>query len=189
MTCIEADGKGLSGNLGRALLIGVGNPFRSDDAAGLVVVRRFQDPGACSVTVHEAPGDPAHLLELWTAANVVVLVDAVASGSPPGRIHRFDARRSRLPADLFSHSTHGLGVAQAVEMGRALDCLPAVLIIYGIEGADFSPGTRLSPEVLRAVDPLIGRVRLELESWRRPIEEVAGVQPSSMSKSQRGRVP
>ena len=51
--------------------------------------------------------------------------------------------RGRCPR-LFRTSTHLLGVAEAVELGRELDRLPQRLTVYGIEGERFDVGEGLS---------------------------------------------
>lgn len=135
----------------KIVFIGVGNPFRSDDAVGRVVVERLRGEIPQGVTLLEETGDGAELLDAWEGADCVILVDAVQSGAPPGTIHRLDARTEKLPA-WFSHSsTHTFGVAEAIELGRAMGELPAELVVYGIEGLDFSAGTELSPEVAEVV--------------------------------------
>jgi hydrogenase maturation protease len=133
------------------VVIGVGNPFRSDDGVGRTVVRRLRAGVPPGVVVMEETGDGAELLEAWEGADCVILVDAVQSGASPGTLHRLDARKEQLPA-WFSHaSTHTFGVGEAIELARRMGDLPANLIVYGIEGLDFSGGTRLSPEVAEVV--------------------------------------
>jgi len=133
------------------VFIGVGNPFRGDDAAGQAVVRRLHGEIPSGVRVLEETGDGAELLEAWKGADCVILVDAVQSGAPPGTIHRLDARFEKLPV-WFSHSsTHAFGVAEAIELARTMGDLPERLVVYGIEGLDFSAGTALSPEVAEVV--------------------------------------
>jgi hydrogenase maturation protease len=135
----------------KTIFIGVGNPFRSDDGTGSAVVRRIRGDIPADVRVLEETGDGVELLEAWEGADRVILVDAVLSGAPPGTIHRFDARAERLPP-WFSHtSTHSFGVAEAIELARTMGDLPPSLVVYGIEGLDFSAGTELSPEVAEAV--------------------------------------
>ncbi len=133
------------------LIIGIGNEYRSDDAAGLLVVRLLHETALPQARVIEHGGEGAALLEEWTGADALIMVDAVASGAAPGTIHRFDARTHPLPACLRSHSTHAFSVAEAVELARSLGRLPARVIVYGIEGHDFAAGVGLSPEVEAAV--------------------------------------
>lgn len=125
------------------LIIGIGNPDRGDDAAGVLAARR----------VHRGRviewADCSALLDLWEDASDVIVIDAMRSGRPPGTIQRFDAWSERLPAGGFV-STHAMGVAETVEMARALDRLPDRLVVYGIEASDVTAGASPCPEVCAA---------------------------------------
>lgn len=90
----------------------------------------------------ECEGEPLDLIEEWSGAGQAIVVDAVSSGAEPGAIHRIDPRRQPLPAELFTGSTHALGVAEAVELARALDRLPRRLVVIGIEGRPLHGGLR-----------------------------------------------
>jgi hydrogenase maturation protease len=64
---------------------------------------------------------------------------------------------------MFSRvSTHAFGVAEAIELARALRQLPPVLVVYGVEGATFETGAGLSTVVAAAVPQAVARVRQEL---------------------------
>jgi hydrogenase maturation protease len=136
------------------VVIGVGNGWRGDDAAGLEVARRIATAGPDGVRAVALEGEQSGLLEAWTAADDVAIVDACASGAAPGTLHRHDARAAPLPAHLSRSSTHAFGVAEAVELARALDRLPRTLTVYAIEGGSFALGERLTPPVARAVGAL-----------------------------------
>jgi hydrogenase maturation protease len=81
-------------------------------------------------------------------------VDAISSGSEPGRLHRFDVTHAPLPAEIFSVSTHALGLPEAVELARELGRLPR-LVVYGIEGETFEAGEGLSDPVEKTVEKLV----------------------------------
>ena len=140
------------------MIVGAGNAFRRDDAAGLAAATRLRRtlPGDVQVIVKQ--GDLASLLDDWQGAELVVIVDATASGSTPGTIRRYDAHERPLPSAWSRSSTHAFGVAEAVELARALGRLPARVVVFGIEGRDFAPGEGLSPEVAAAVDEVVRRV-------------------------------
>jgi hydrogenase maturation protease len=129
----------------RPLVIGVGNSWRRDDGAGPAVARAVGGPWTA---------DPAQLLDLWAGARRAIVVDAAASGAPVGTIHRFDATAAPLPADSTRASTHAFGVADAVELARVLDRLPEELLVFAVEGEDFSIGAELTAGVARAVAAL-----------------------------------
>ena len=133
------------------IVIGVGNAWRGDDAAGLAVARR------AGGLEHE--GECLALLEAWGPDDEVAIVDAASSGAPPGTVHRLDPLDRPLPPGMLSSSTHAIGVPEAIELARALDRLPRALRVYGIEGESFETGTGLSPAVTRAVRELSGELR------------------------------
>ena len=97
-------------------------------------------------------------MEIWKEHNFVIIVDAVQSNAKPGTIHRIDALQNEVPTDFFHYSTHAFGMAEAVEMARMLDELPAHLLIYGIEGKLFKIGKDISPEVQEAIETVINEI-------------------------------
>ena len=136
-------------------LIGIGNRFRRDDAAGLEVVRRLRLAHPPGVILIEEEGEPASLIDAWSTADQALVVDGVSSGSAPGTVHRFDVTNAPLPAEVFNPSTHSMGLPEAVELGRELGRLPARLIVYGIEGEDFEAGEGLTEPVQKTVEKLV----------------------------------
>jgi hydrogenase maturation protease len=143
------------------VIVGAGNALRRDDGAGLATVIRLRSALPGDVRLLEKEGDFASLLDDWQGADVVVVVDATSSGAEPGTIRRYDAHERPLPSAFSRSSTHSFGVAEAIEMARALGRLPARVVVFGIEGRDFTPGEGLSPAVDAAVDEVVRRVTQE----------------------------
>jgi hydrogenase maturation protease len=143
-------------------LIGIGNQFRRDDAAGLEVARRLRLAHPPGVRFFEEEGEPASLIELWSDVEEALVVDAVDSGAPPGTVHRFEPTEEPLPAEFFRPSTHAMGLAEAVELGRELNRLPRRLVVYGIEGENFEAGEGLTPVVQDVVADLVMDLYREL---------------------------
>ena len=137
------------------LVIGLGNPDRGDDAAGILVARGLAAYGVKAV---ESPGGMLDLLEIWANNDKVVAVDAVYSNAAPGTIYVWDAQAAPLPCHVFRSSTHSFGLADAIELARALDRLPNSLTVFGIEAAQFAVGTPPSSPVLLAVSSLIEQI-------------------------------
>jgi hydrogenase maturation protease len=146
------------------MFIGVGNEFRCDDVVGLVILRKLQHQIPPSIQTVEASGEGVALMEAWFGVETVYLFDAVRSGAEVGTINRIDAQVQSVPAQYFNYSTHAFGVAEAVELARTLNQLPAKLIIYGVEGKNFAVGIRISPEVEKAAEEVGQRVLSELEN-------------------------
>ena len=148
----------------RILVIGIGNEYRSDDAAGLVVARRLRQLSLGNVTVIEASGEGTDLMESWKGADTVIIVDAASSGAKPGTIHRIDARAQRIPTRLLRYSTHAFSVGEAVELARAMNRLPPRMVVFGIEGERFDEGTALSRAVQGSVDTVVDLVLKQLRT-------------------------
>ena len=144
------------------LIIGIGNPYRGDDAAGPIAARRLKEKALGGVVFLEAADEGAALMESWKDYNRAILLDAVSSGAPPGTIHRFDAGARPLRRQPFRHSTHAFGLVEAVELARVLGRLPKRLVVYGIEGKNFEAGETLSPEIARSIESLVDRIVEEI---------------------------
>lgn len=149
------------------LVIGIGNAYRRDDAAGLHVAQSLRKKVYDHVDVIEQSGDGATLLECWKNVDTVILIDAVSSGTQPGTIHRIDAHAAPIPSNFFHYSTHAFGVAEAIELARALNQVPQQLIIYGIEGKCFETGVALSTEVEKAARKVLTRVLQDIRNAAR----------------------
>jgi hydrogenase maturation protease len=145
----------------KTLLVGIGNEYRNDDGAGLMVARTIREKQFPSVTVKEEFGEGVSLMEAWQGFQKVILVDAVSSGSTPGTIFRIDAKKEAVPANLFHYSTHAFSVAEAVELARVMNSLPPSFIVYGIEGKDFTAGTTVSANVRKAARQVVEQIITE----------------------------
>ncbi len=153
------------------LIVGIGNPYRGDDAVGPEVARRLLAAPISSIG-GVISADIGNLIERWQGYELVILVDATQSGEPSGTIVCFDARRQRIP-HVFSRSvsSHGFGISEAMELAEALDALPERLLVYGVEGESFETGTRMSRAVAVAIPVVVERIRSDVQRI---------VQPASM---------
>ena len=137
------------------LVIGVGNEFRGDDAAGLLVTRKLGERNLPGVRIIEQSGEGSDLIAAWEDQECVYLIDAAQSGAEPGTIHCFEAHEERLLNDSLHFSSHAFGVAEAIKIAHNLGQLPTKLVVFGIEGQDFSLGTSISPGVQQAVNAMV----------------------------------
>jgi hydrogenase maturation protease len=137
------------------LLIGLGTAHRGDDAVGHQVARRVAELAPPGVDVREVD-DPSDLLDVWEGFARVVVVDAMASGRPPGSVVTLDVTDVPLPAGSWAAGgTHALGLAAAVELSRALGRLPARLWVVGVEAGTTASGAAPSGAVTAAVEPAV----------------------------------
>jgi hydrogenase maturation protease len=149
----------------RILVVGAGNEDRGDDGVGLVVARQLSKALEGRVRVVEVRGELDELLNIFSNCERAIIIDAARSGAAPGTIHTFDAASKPIPVSWFHHSTHAFGVAEALELARVLNRLPARVLVYGIEGNDFEIGHPMSPEVLIGAEKVAGIIVGEVQGF------------------------
>lgn len=146
------------------LAIALGNDFRRDKCAGWIAARMIASMPMKGVRVIEASGESGEA-HGCVARIKKCLGDRRGSfwcraghDPPPGCAVRAAA------GEFFHYSTHAFSLAEAVELARILGQLPEHLIVYGIEGKEFTSGEGLSPEVAAAVEEVVRRVKAELST-------------------------
>ena len=141
------------------LIIGIGNPLRSDDGLGWAVAEQLSqdcDLGCDIQTVYQLTPELAQ----WMAAvNLVVMVDASHEGKP-GELHirPLPLPLSVQPSALGTHYTtpEELAALTLAVYGR---CPPVVVV--SMTGANFSIGEQLSSIVARRI-PLVSEAVLRV---------------------------
>ncbi len=136
---------------GTARVIGLGQDFAGDDAIGLVVARQLQRSAAQVETI--TAKDATELVDLLATPVRVVLVDGVVGAGTPGRVFELDP--AALDHGSAAVSSHALGVAQAVELARALhgaSMTPEVRFVGVAIARPTRSGEGLSPAVRSAVE-------------------------------------
>jgi len=136
-------------------ILGVGSPY-GDDQAGWLVIDALAGMGIQGVELVKLDRPGAALVGQLDSANRVVLIDAMQGGGEPGTIRRFD--RNDWPDFAQGLSSHGLGVAEALALAKALDALPADLTLYGIEISSAEAGDEPCQAIRTAASTLAERI-------------------------------
>ena len=144
-----------------AVVIGVGNRWRRDDAVGLEVIDSLRERVDDSVSLVESDGEPTRLLDAFDLAPAVIMVDAVATGAEPGTVHRFTD--GELPSQMgIGQSSHLVQLVETIELGKLLGRLPNGLVLVGIEASDFDNGEGMTTAVAAGVQAAVDAVLAEL---------------------------
>jgi hydrogenase maturation protease len=168
----------MAGAMGRILVAGLGNELLSDDGVGVHACRLLAvqavERGASDVVIAEvgtAIVDAMHLLE---EAALVVAIDAMQAGGPPGSVYR--AVATDLTGDDVAGAgrlgLHQLGLLGALQMlglernwgGRRWQ--PPVVEVVGVEPATLEAGLSLSPAVAAALPLVVDEVGRRCAAWR-----------------------
>lgn len=146
---------------GRALVICIGNQLVADDGVGWVMYQRLLE-GCLPVNVRLVflGLGGLDLLEEIDGEEVLVVVDGVQLGATPGTVHQLGWEQ--LPgAAPRPVSGHGIGVREAISVGRLLypEKVPKEIFLVGVEGKCFDQlGQGLTDEVARAVPQAVATV-------------------------------
>jgi hydrogenase maturation protease len=151
----------------RIIILALGNPLRGDDGVGQAVVECLQraglPPGVAVLDGGTAGLETVLLLQGYDRA---LIVDAAEMNRPPGKWERFTTAGVELQADdLHARVTvHYAGLAEALELGKALGILPAEIVIYGVQpqAVGWTPG--LSKPVQAAVPAVCAAILNELQA-------------------------
>jgi len=148
----------------RVLVVGVGNVFLGDDGFGVEIAR-------CLAAEELPPGVEAkdygvralHLAyALLEPRDLVIVVDAVRRGDPPGTLTLLEPALEGGAA-AAAPDAHGMDLGSVFSAVRALGgTLPRVLIV-GCEVAGIGEGIGFSPAVEAAVGPAVELVREVVE--------------------------
>jgi len=144
-----------SANPPRISVLGVGNPFRSDDGAGVLVARRLACRECALDTGHLLIIEAGHAPENTTgelrrfAPDLVLIIDAADMGEKPGTVKWIPEEA----IDGMSASTHSLPLSLLARyLTLELNCTVALL---GIQPTSNTIGDDISSEVAQAVQEIV----------------------------------
>lgn len=148
---------------GDVVVIGCGNLLRGDDAVGPVLIRHLWDGGVPDRGVVLVDGGTAGMDVSFKmrGARKVVIVDAAATGSPPGTIFKVPAEELEELPPLDGMHSHAFRWDHALAFGRWLlkDEYPDDITVFLIEVQSVEFGAELTPPVAAAMETVATMVR------------------------------
>lgn len=144
-----------SGQSLRIAILSVGNPMRSDDAAGSLVARALSQRECAADTEHiliieagQSPENATGQLRRF-APDLVLIIDAANIGQAPGTVRWIEEEY----IDGMSASTHSLPLSMLAHyLKLEHNCTVRFL---GIQPDSNEVGERVSPEVLHSVHEIV----------------------------------
>jgi hydrogenase maturation protease len=145
------------------LILGLGNVLLGDDGVGPLALARLECDYHVPAEVRLVEGGTLGLALLGeiTQAEHVILVDAVATGEPPGTLVRLDgeavgdAVRDRL-------SVHQVGVADLLDAARLIGCYPRSVVLLGVVPEAIGLGVERTAAVEGAFTALVSAIVREV---------------------------
>lgn len=146
------------------VVVGLGNPILSDDAAGILVARELAARlPAERVEIVESMRGGLDLIEMLAGYATAHLVDAIQTGrEPPGHIWRLEM--DDLPPALTLAGSHEVDLPTAMKFAEQMGYeMPLRFAIWAIEVADpFTVSEQLSEPVRQAIPLCVEQILAEL---------------------------
>lgn len=148
------------------LVLGIGNSLMNDDAVGVNAVEALQ---ACytipaGVTIVDGGTLGLDLLPILAGVNKLLIIDAIDMGAAPGELFRLQGED--VPRALACKlSVHQMGVQDLLAVAEMQGHMPEELVVWGVQPGSVAMEMRLTPEVERALTPLLDGVIGELAGW------------------------
>ncbi|MBS0287850.1 MAG: hydrogenase maturation protease [Proteobacteria bacterium] len=144
------------------ILVGIGHPDRGDDSVGPLAIEALKKR-LPTVKMRSILGDVSSLIDIFANHACVILIDAITSGAKSGTIFRLEENLLNELAQSCRSSTHTFDLSQILEIANNLNSLPDKLIIFGMEGANFSVGEGLSLPVVAQFDTFVDSIYKEVQ--------------------------
>jgi hydrogenase maturation protease len=144
----------------KILIVGVGNPYRHDDAAGWAAIDILQHKHIEGITLQKIRAEALELIDLFGLYPTIYLIDAFQREHTTDSFARIDALQTSL-LQQNNTSSHGFGVAHTIELARQMNMLPQKLIIYAVAAQDFSIGQQISDDILQNVEKAVFQLMKE----------------------------
>ncbi len=137
----------------RILIAGVGNVLLEDDGFGPHAIARLQ--------AEYELGEEVELLDLGTPGldfvdylvgrDMLIILDALASGGEPGEIVAFDREQLREFMPNMRLSAHQPCLQETLFTAETADVCPPEVMLVGVVGENFQVTTELGPAVEKSM--------------------------------------
>ncbi len=164
----------------RVLVAGIGNVFLGDDGFGVEVARQLmREPALPGVAIADVGIRALHLAyELLEPPDLLLIVDAVSRGEPPGTVYLIDVDPGAAETGLGD--AHGITVSAVLATLRALGGTPPRTRLVGCEPAFIGEAMELSPTVAASVPRAVAMVRRAIrEESRDEVHRLASANPEA----------
>lgn len=138
-------------------ILAIGSPY-GDDRLGWEIAKRLPDFLSADITIQALDRPGLSILSYLSNTSLVLLIDAIHSGTPPGTIHWLTG--DDIPKTDSPASSHNIGISEVYQLGKVLNILPQQLHFCGIEmDPNWHSQEALSPSALSAIPILLEQIK------------------------------
>lgn len=140
-------------------VIAVGNDLYGDDGVGNAVLNALkQIPEMKDVELIDGATDALGLIDHFSGANHVIIVDAAQMGEEPGTVKVFSKKEVKLKIKMDHLSVHGISLAATFDIAQVVDSLPEKITIIGIEPKNIGISQKLSDVVMQSIPEVVSNI-------------------------------
>lgn len=143
----------------RLKVIAVGNDLYGDDGVGTAVLHALEQiPEMKDVELIDGATDALGLIDHFSGAEYVIIVDAAQMGEKPGTVKVFSKEEVKLKIKMDNLSVHGISLAETFDIAHVVDSLPEKITIIGIEPKNIGISQSLSDVVMRSIPEVVSNI-------------------------------
>jgi hydrogenase maturation protease len=147
-------------------IIGIGNLYRSDDAAGWAVIDSLDGRAPQGIALYKLHPDIGQMLGLFTEHSTLFLIDAWKGPKKGPAFVRFDPMKDGKLLRTSCTSTHGISVKSCIDLAEALSMLPKKIIIYAIRVENTTLSTSMTTEIQKTIEKVASTILEEPEVYQ-----------------------
>ncbi|HID94232.1 MAG TPA: hydrogenase maturation protease [bacterium (Candidatus Stahlbacteria)] len=148
----------------KTLILGLGNPFLSDDGVGIRVAQELRKR-LTDVDIIEASIAGISILDYIVGYDKLIVVDSIKTGrGGPGKLHKLNL--DYFDTTIHLSSLHGVDFPTAIELGKKLGYkIPKIINIYAIEIEDnFTFNEKCTTKVEACIPKVVQQIINEIKT-------------------------
>jgi len=151
----------------RKIVLGLGNTLNSDEGLGVHALLALQEKlgdRAGDIELLDGGVLGLNLLPWVEESSHLLVLDAIDGRKDPGTL--IELRREEIPLYTgVKMSQHQITFQEVLGLANIRDKLPPQLHMLGIQPADLSIGTDLSPAIAATLPQVVQRAEAILQAW------------------------
>ena len=147
----------------RVVVLGIGNTILSDEGVGVRAAEHLEDRHQLPQGVRVIDGGTAgmELLDDLSNVDVLVVLDTIMAGKPPGTIIRLAG--DQVPVFFRKKlSPHQIGLADVLASLELMGQLPKDTVVIGVQPVTLELGTEVTPLIAAQIPEMVRMAVAEL---------------------------
>jgi hydrogenase maturation protease len=146
-------------------IIGLGNPLRSDDGIGIILLNKIiEQKNIFSKNIEYIDGGTGGLNLIHDIAkfDVILFIDAIDFKGKIGEtvfLNQEELVSKKIP---IRTSTHQNDILKIIQLSKSLNELPEKIFFYGVQIKDTSIGSNLSNEIYEKFNEILSQLVINI---------------------------